>query len=237
MTTRSRTTSPDPQEVPDVPGSTPTLAVTDVHKSYGRHHVLRGVRMQLPPGCLAGVVGENGSGKTTLLRILSGHLSPDHGAVDHPGGLGYCPQHTVLNPAFTVAQHLRFFQVAHDLPTLDRARELMEVLNFTEYLHHRVSTLSGGTRQKLNLTLALMHDPPLLLLDEPYQGFDWDTYERFWALAAELSARGRSVLVVSHIAFDTGRFDVLWRLKGGVLVEDDRGGLASVPGAAAVAGG
>ncbi|MEV2275393.1 ABC transporter ATP-binding protein [Nocardiopsis sp. NPDC049922] len=227
-------------------GSLPYLTVVDVHKSYGRYHVLRGVRLELPPGCLAGVVGENGSGKSTLLRILAGRLAPDHGTVDHPGGLGYCPQHTVLNPAFTVAQHLRLFQVAYDLPTLDRAHELMDVLHYAEYLHHRVGTLSGGTQQKLNLTLALMHDPPLLLLDEPYQGFDWDTYERFWALAAELSRRGRSVLVVSHIAFDTARFDALWRLEGGVLVDGDReaahagaavpGGV-TVPGAVAVAGG
>ncbi|TDQ54370.1 ABC transporter ATP-binding protein [Actinorugispora endophytica] len=215
---------PDPtQKGQQVPDPLPTLQVNDVHKSYGAHHVLRGVDMELPPGRLAGVVGENGSGKSTLLRVLAGRLAPDRGTVAYPGGLGYCPQHTVLNPAFTVDQHLRFFQVAYDLPTLDRARELLDVLGFAGYRRHRVSALSGGTRQKLNLTLALMHDPPLLLLDEPYQGFDWETYERFWDLAAELRDRGRSVLVVSHIAFDTARFDVLWRLDEGRLADGTRG--------------
>ncbi|MDE3725175.1 ABC transporter ATP-binding protein [Nocardiopsis sp. N85] len=201
---------------------TTTLTVTDVHKSYGRRAVLRGIDMRVPPGSLAGVVGENGAGKSTLLRILAGRLSPDRGTVEHPDEVGYCPQRAVLNPAFTVAQHLRFFQVAYDLPTLDRARELTEDLNFTDYLDQPVGTLSGGTRQKLNLTLALMHDPPLLLLDEPYQGFDWETYERFWELAAGLARRGRSVLVVSHIAFDTARFDILWRIRDGVLAEGTR---------------
>ncbi|WP_326609763.1 ABC transporter ATP-binding protein [Streptomyces scopuliridis] len=200
-----------------MPPSAPTLHVGDLHKSYGDHHVLRGVELEVPPGRLVGVVGENGSGKSTLLRILAGRLTPDRGTVSFPGSLGYCPQHTVLNPAFTVDQHLRFFQVAYGLPDLERAHELLDILNFAAYRRHRVATLSGGTRQKLNLTLALMHDPPLLLLDEPYQGFDWDTYERFWDLAATLRDQGRSVLVISHIAFDTARFDQLWRLDGGLL--------------------
>ncbi|WP_130399152.1 ABC transporter ATP-binding protein [Nocardiopsis dassonvillei] len=210
----------------DAPAShTPTLRVRGVHKSYGRHRVLGGVDLELPPGCLGGVVGENGSGKSTLLRVLAGQLAPDRGTVSYAGRLGYCPQHTVLNPSFTVEQHLRFFQVAYDLPDLTLARELLETLSFAGYLRHRVGALSGGTRQKLNLVLALMHDPPLLLLDEPYQGFDWDTYERFWELAARLRDRGRSVLVISHIAFDTARFDRLWRLEHGrsVLVSADAG--------------
>ncbi|MFJ9553296.1 ABC transporter ATP-binding protein [Nocardiopsis sp. NPDC101807] len=215
----ARPASPRPGEAAPAPAAdTSTLSVRGVHKSYGHHRVLRGADLELPPGRLAGVVGENGAGKSTLLRILAGQLAPDRGEVAYAGRLGYCPQHTVLNPSFTVEQHLRFFQVAYDLPDLALAHELMEVLSFTGYRRHRVGALSGGTRQKLNLTLALMHDPPLLLLDEPYQGFDWETYERFWELAARLRDRGRSVLVVSHIAFDTTRFDRLWRLEQGCTV-------------------
>ncbi|WP_374116962.1 ATP-binding cassette domain-containing protein [Streptomyces sp. MNU76] len=93
----------------------------------------------------------------------------------------------------------------------------MDVLGFAEYLDERAGVLSGGTRQKLNVTLALMHDPQVLLLDEPYQGFDWDTYLRFWELASRLRERGRSVLVVSHLAYDTAPLDELWRLDGGRL--------------------
>jgi ABC-type multidrug transport system ATPase subunit len=216
VVTVAHPSSPPPEETAVAPASdTPTLLVRGVHKSYGHHRVLDGVDLELPAGCLGGVVGENGSGKSTLLRILAGQLAPDRGTVSYAGRLGYCPQHTVLNPSFTVEQHLRFFQVAYDLPDLALARELLEILSFTGYRRHRVGALSGGTRQKLNLVLALMHDPPLLLLDEPYQGFDWDTYERFWELAAHLRDRGRSVLVVSHIAFDTTRFDRLWRLERG----------------------
>ncbi|MET9416927.1 ABC transporter ATP-binding protein [Streptomyces klenkii] len=193
------------------------MEMTGVHHAYGRRKVLRGVDLTLRPGTLTGIVGENGAGKSTLLKILSGELRPDRGTVRHEGRFGYCPQHTVLNEALTVHQHLAFFRTAFALSDLGRARELMADLRFSEYAGDRVGTLSGGTRQKLNLTLALMHDPHVLLLDEPYQGFDWDTYQRFWEVATSLRDAGRSILIVSHLAYDAERLDELWRLDGGVL--------------------
>jgi ABC-type multidrug transport system ATPase subunit len=193
----------------------PALLVEDVHKSYARLCVLDGIDIELPRSCLGGVVGENGSGKSTLLRILAGQLAADRGRVSCPGGVGYCPQEPVLNPALTTSQHLRLFQVAYALPHLGRANELLDQLHFAADRRQRVDTLSGGTRQKLNLTLALMHDPTLLLLDEPYQGFDWETYQRFWELAGSLRDRGDSILMVSHISYEIGRFDQLWRLSSG----------------------
>ncbi|MFF0156087.1 ABC transporter ATP-binding protein [Streptomyces sp. NPDC005263] len=195
------------------------MDVRGVHHAYGRREVLRGIDLRLEAGVLAGVVGENGAGKSTLLKILSGELAPDRGTVTHEGGFGYCPQTAVLNDALTVRQHLDYFKVAYGLSDLGRAEEVMDALQFSEYADERTAVLSGGTRQKLNLTLALMHDPQVLLLDEPYQGFDWDTYQRFWDLARWLRDAGRSVLVVSHLAYDAERLDVLWRLDGGLLHE------------------
>ncbi len=193
------------------------MEVKDLHHAYRRHEVLRGVTLYLSPGVLAGIVGENGAGKTTLLKILAGELRPDRGTVRHQGRFGYCPQDVILNDALTVRQHLEFFRTAFELPDLRHAAEIMETLRFSEYADVRAGVLSGGTRQKLNLTLALMHDPQVLLLDEPYQGFDWDTYQRFWELAAQLRDAGRSVLVVSHLAYDIERLDNLWRLDSGTL--------------------
>ena len=78
----------------------------------------------------------------------------------------------------------------------------------------------GGTKQKLSLTLALMHDPPLLLLDEPYQGFDWQTYLAFWDLTGELRDRGHRDLVISHLVFEQERFDRICHLTGGRIEEE-----------------
>jgi ABC-2 type transport system ATP-binding protein len=82
-----------------------------------------------------------------------------------------------------------------------------------------VAELSGGTRAKLNLALALLAHPELLLLDEPYAGFDWDTYQRFWELTAERRAAGRSVLVVSHFVNEQERFDRIVEMRDGKTVQ------------------
>ncbi|MEV6181941.1 ABC transporter ATP-binding protein [Streptomyces sp. NPDC052016] len=193
------------------------LTVEHVAKSYGSRPVLRDACLEVARGRLVGVVGENGAGKTTLLRILSGDLRADAGTVRLDGTLGYCPQHPVLDEELTVRQHLRLFQIAHRLPRLDRAERLLSTLGLAGYHRQPVRTLSGGTRQKLNLVLALMHDPEVLLLDEPYQGFDWETYLRFWDIARDLRAAGRTVVIVSHLAYDSQRLDALYRLSDGRL--------------------
>ncbi len=147
------------------------LHAQNLYKSYGRRKVLQGVEFSVSPGMLVGIVGENGAGKSTLLRILAGALRPNRGEVFRRGALGYCPQQVVLNDALTANQHLDYFRAAYDGGDLHRADELIARLGYANYRTAVVGMLSGGTRQKLNLTLALMHRPDLLL-DEPYQGFD-----------------------------------------------------------------
>jgi ABC-type multidrug transport system ATPase subunit len=205
----------------DGTASAPVLRARDVHKSYGKRSVLRGAELTVAPGQLVGVVGENGAGKSTLLKILAGTLSPDRGEVSLSGALGYCPQEPVLNSALTVEQHLRYFAAAHRLPDLRRGRELLRLLGYERYAGTVAGELSGGTRQKLNLTLALLHDPGLLLLDEPYQGFDWETYVRFWDLVDELRSNRTAVVVITHLVFEQDRFDVLADLADGRLAPRD----------------
>jgi ABC-2 type transport system ATP-binding protein len=165
------------------------------------------------------VAGENGTGKTTLLRILAGDVPPDAGTVEISGRPGYCPQAVVLDEALTVDQHARYFQAAYGVSSPARAGELIERLGYAACRGQRAGTLSGGTRQKLSLTLALLHDPPVLLLDEPCQGFDWHTYLAFWDLAGELKAAGTATVVISHLVFEHERFDRICHLAGGRIEE------------------
>ena len=197
----------------------PVVSAHALAKSYGRHPVLRGVDLEVPAGSLVAVVGENGAGKSTLLKLLSGTLAPDSGSIAVRGSLGYCPQEPVLNGALTVDAHLRYFAAAYRLTSLARADELLATLGFEGYRRRTVDELSGGTRQKLNLALALVHDPDVLLLDEPYQGFDWETYLRFWDLVADLRERGSAVVVITHLVFEEERFDRLYELRDGRAVE------------------
>ncbi len=200
------------------------LEARHVRKAYRRHQVLRGVDLAVRPGQLVAVVGENGAGKSTLLKILAGTLAADGGEVRLAGTLGYCPQDPVLNDNLTVEAHLRYFAAARRLPSLHRAEELVRRLGYEQSLRQTAGELSGGTRQKLNLTLALAHDPDVLLLDEPYQGFDWETYLRFWDLADGLRARRRAIVIITHLVFEQDRFDVLADLAGGRLTPRERSG-------------
>jgi ABC-2 type transport system ATP-binding protein len=196
------------------------LAARGIRKSFGRRQVLTGLDLEVAAGELVAVVGENGTGKTTLLRILTGDLRPDAGSVSIAGRLGYCPQAVVLDEALTVDQNVRYFQAAYGIDRTDRAEELIERLGFAGCRGQRAGTLSGGTKQKLSLTLALMHDPPVLLLDEPYQGFDWQTYLAFWDLTGELRDKGTAAVVISHLVFEQDRFDRICHLRGGRIAEE-----------------
>jgi len=196
------------------------LVARGICKSFGRRRVLAGLDLEVAAGEMVAVAGENGTGKTTLLRILAGDLRPDAGSVAIRGRPGYCPQTAVLDEALTVDQNVRYFQAAYGIGRTGRAEALIERLGYAGCRDQRAGALSGGTRQKLSLTLALMHDPPVLLLDEPYQGFDWQTYLAFWEMAGELRDRGTATVVISHLVFEQERFDRICHLRDGRIEQE-----------------
>ena len=184
--------------------------------------VLSGASLMVCSGELVGLVGENGSGKSTLMQIVVGMLGRDGGHVERVGRLGYCPQVPMLWDKLTVDEHFALFARAYGLD--DEARdhsvgELLEELQFERYRSYRVEELSGGTRQKLNLALALMHDPAILLLDEPYSGFDWETYLRFWWMSERRRDAGMGILIVSHFLTERSSLNRVYALKDGKAVE------------------
>lgn len=186
--------------------------------------VLRGADLELRAGEAVGLVGENGSGKSTLMKIIVGDLAADDGVVSSEGRIGYCPQTPVLYDRLTCDEHLELFGEAYGMGGPDLAAassDMYETLGFGRWRDSRVDELSGGTKAKLNLALALLPDPEILLLDEPYAGFDWDTYQRFWAISKERRDRGRSLLIVSHLISDDAVFDRIYDLRDGRTVERD----------------
>lgn len=196
------------------------LQATHIAKTFARKKILRDVSINVAAGTLCGIVGENGSGKSTLLKIIVGEWKADAGTVLIDGKMGYCPQKELLFPLLTVEEHFQYFAAAYGITTQEQAAardRLLQHFHFEQYRHERVATLSGGTRQKLNLSLALLHQPALLILDEPYNGFDWDTYLRFWAYADELRAQGCAILVVTHLLAEKQRFDHIYDLVDGQL--------------------
>jgi ABC-2 type transport system ATP-binding protein len=202
----------------------PVLAAEDVHKRYGRKRILEGVSFEAHAGQLVAILGENGSGKSTLLRIVAGAERMDRGRVVRHGTSGYCPQDSVLYPHLTPDEHLELFACAYGLaPDIAQRRADALVLRFDLERHRRVvvDQLSGGTRQKLNLAIALLHDPSLLLLDEPYSGFDLETYRRFVAWADEAKRNGKCIVLVTHLVLERDRFDSVFTLRDGTIHAGD----------------
>lgn len=202
------------------------LLVEGVTKTFSRGiwparkhiDVLKGVDLQVHSGEMVGLVGENGSGKSTIMKIIVGLLGRDGGTVERRGKLGYCPQTPLVWDKLTVSEHFALFAKAYEMSedeTATSLEELLEELQFAKYRDYRVQDLSGGTRQKLNLSISLMHNPDLLLLDEPYTGFDWETYLRFWDLSEERRKRGMAILIVSHMTTENDRLDRVVHLRDG----------------------
>lgn len=218
------------EDEPLTSGVQPILEAHGIVKTYRRGlwprrrsvRVLRGAGVALWPGEVVGLVGENGSGKSTLMKILVGSLDRDGGQIKRAVRVGYCPQEPILYERLTCSEHFELFGRAYGMDAfeVERSRDaIYEALGFASYADARVAELSGGTRAKLNLGLALLPDPDLLLLDEPYAGFDWETYQRFWQLVAERRESGRSVLIISHFVTDEERFDRIVHLHEGRTVE------------------
>ncbi|MEU1925090.1 ABC transporter ATP-binding protein [Streptomyces albogriseolus] len=228
---------PKPTDAPHTSATEPArpsadravLEAAGVEKTYRRGlwpasrriPVLNGVDLTLAPGEVVGLVGENGSGKSTLMKILVGALPADAGTVTRSGRLGYCPQEPIVYERLTCDEHFELFGRAYRLsPEAERRsrKDIYASLGFERYAGTRADRLSGGTLAKLNLGLALLADPEVLLLDEPYAGFDFDTYLKFWDLVGQRRQAGRSVLIISHFVTDQERFDRIVQLRDGRAV-------------------
>jgi len=208
-------------------GSDIVLRAEGIEKTYDTWHpfgrtvdVLQGADMEIRAGEIVGIVGENGSGKSTLMQILVGALEADGGTVETSGTVGWCPQEPRLYDRLTVEETFHIFGEAYDMThqEIRAARDdFADRLDFERFLDYQVRHLSGGNRQKVNLSVALMHDPDVLLLDEPYTGFDWETYLSFWELTEQLTDDGVGIGIISHFINERERFDGIYELADGEL--------------------
>jgi len=204
------------------------LSVRGVGKSYKRRRVLDDVSFEVRRGEALAVIGENGAGKTTLLRICAGVLAADTGTVARPPRLAYCPQEAGLIENLTADEHVLYVGAGLGLDRAGAAARGGALLDWLRYPPDEAATvreLSTGTRQKLNLALALMSDGPLVLLDEPYQGFDRGTYENFWDHVGTWRDEGAAVVVVTHMLAELHRVTHVLELRtgGGWSLDGERG--------------
>ncbi|OLL15064.1 ABC transporter ATP-binding protein [Actinomyces oris] len=192
------------------PATPVVLRLTDVSARRGRRTVLSGVNLTIHRGEVVAVVGANGAGKSTLLQLCAGLLRASGGSIERTPNFGYAPQLDSLAPLLTVDEHLRLFGAARGIRqgrSISTGRRLLTRLGWTARGDQTAGTLSGGTQQKLNVALAQLNAPDLLLLDEPYQGLDALAYEDLWALISAWRTSGAGVLLVTHLLRDVDLVD------------------------------
>jgi ABC-2 type transport system ATP-binding protein len=192
------------------------IAARGISKRYGRRAVLDNVDLTVRAGEIVAVVGANGSGKSTLLKICAGLVGADRGTVTVDGTIGYCPQDAGLLPFLRPDEHFILYGAGRGLTrpqSRRRGRRLAAALAWTGGATTQARHLSGGTQQKLNVVLAALGDPDVILMDEPYQGFDHGSYVDFWDCLAGWRATGRSVVVVTHLLHELHRVDRVLTLE------------------------
>jgi ABC-2 type transport system ATP-binding protein len=186
------------------------LEIHNVAHSFGDSTALDGVSFDVAPGVITGLLGPNGAGKTTLLRIMLGVLSPDRGEVRYDGRRvsetdrrrwGYMPQERGLYPGMPAGDQVTHFGRLHGLSRRDatsKAHALLAELDLEDRWNDRADKLSGGMQQRLQLATSLVHDPSVIVLDEPFAGLDPLAVESLSETLRLRARGGRTVLFSSH---------------------------------------
>ncbi len=190
------------------------IEVRSLSKSYMGFSAVRSVSFDVSQGAVFGFIGPNGAGKTTTIRILATLLEPTSGSVkvdgldvlDEPEKvrrvIGYMPDDFGVYEGITVQEYLDFFAAAYGLPRKQRTRTVADVMQLTDLTQHEkklVAGLSKGMRQRLCLAKTLVHDPKVLILDEPANGLDPRARIELRVLLKELAAMGKTIVISSHI--------------------------------------
>jgi ABC-2 type transport system ATP-binding protein len=211
----------------------PAIEARQAGKRFGGDWVVRGLDFAVEPGSIFGLFGPSGAGKTTTLRLLLGLLAPDEGEIRvlgttpdrfsarTRGRIGYLPQLFVLYPELTTFQNLNLVASLYRLGWWRRRKSMRRVLELVELWPHRAKTartLSGGMQRRLELAAALVHEPELLVVDEPTAGIDPILRARFWEHFRGLRAQGRTLVVTSQYVTEAEHCDRIAVLAHGQII-------------------
>lgn len=212
-------------------GSGNAITISSLSKHYGSIRALDEATLEVPEGTVFGLVGPNGSGKSTLIKAICGVLKPDSGGIKVLGldasrdrcrirrSLGYMPQTPSLYEDLSPVENMRFFGGAHDPGDLDG--EIEEKLHLVQLYDRRndpLHTFSGGMKQRASLACAMLHDPRLLILDEPTAGVDPTLKQDFWQRFHELCDRGTTLFMSTNMMDEAMRCHKVAVIMGGRII-------------------
>lgn len=189
------------------------LELRNVHKRFGQVHALRGIDLTMDPGCIIGLLGPNGAGKTTTIKTILGLLRPDIGSVSvfgtnpmsHPAALervGYIGDYDTLYPTLTGRELLAFLCGIHKIPrtmAMERTEHYLKLFDLTAVANRLIRTYSSGNIRKLAIISGLIHEPDLVIADEPTVHLDPPAVRTLFNLFGNIGRRGGSVLMSTHV--------------------------------------
>lgn len=213
------------------------IHIEDVRKRYGSVTALDGVSLEVNRGELFGLIGPDGAGKSTLYRLLATLMTPDSGRITVCGLdsgkdyrkirtiIGYMPERFSLYPDLTVSENLHFFASLFGVSIKDNYELIAPVFGQLEkFPHRKAGALSGGMKQKLALSCALIHKPEVLLLDEPTTGVDAVSRSEFWEMLGSLRDRGITILVSTSYMDEATRCERIAMINRGRILQTDTPG-------------
>jgi ABC-2 type transport system ATP-binding protein len=209
------------------------LAIENLNKSYGDRPVLRDLNLNIQSGEIYGLLGQNGAGKTTTIDILCNLLTADSGKISINGEpvseatkllIGVAPQENLLYKSLSCEENLNFFARIYGLDRKQRryqVRHCLKAVNLTDRANSPVETLSGGMQRRLNIAVALVHQPKLVILDEPTTGLDIEARYEIWELIQRLRSEGITILLTTHLLDEAERLcQRIGILKNGIIVAE-----------------
>jgi ABC-2 type transport system ATP-binding protein len=192
----------------------PIITFENISKSFGKKKVIRQLTLSIHPHEIFGIIGRSGAGKSTLLKMLIGFYPVDSGRIFFHGkditnnaslmkrAVGFCTQENSFYQELTVAENLFYYGKLYGLSTKElkkRQQELLHLVELSSSTRTIAGHLSGGMKRRLDFALSLLHHPDMLVLDEPTTGLDPITETQIWELIKELSKKGVSIIVISHM--------------------------------------
>ncbi|MBW7473590.1 ABC transporter ATP-binding protein [Paenibacillus oenotherae] len=216
------------------PHSHAAVVLQGIIRKFGKRTVLDGITLTIQRGELFGLLGPSGSGKTTLVKLITGIDSADGGTVHMLGQqmprlsmlqrFGYMAQSDALYNDLTALQNLQFFAALYGLKgrqAMERINGAMEIVSLLPHLHKPVAAYSGGMKRRLSLAISLLHEPELLVLDEPTVGIDPVLRQSIWRELGAMRERGTTIILTTHVMDEADKCDRLALIREGKLTAVD----------------
>jgi ABC-type multidrug transport system ATPase subunit len=216
----------------EIPAAVGIISVSNLIKQFGRFAALRGVSAEFAAGRFYVILGDNGAGKTTLLRALAGLAQPTRGTVSIFGKspeeacreIGYMAHPSLLYDEMSGMENLRYFARLYDIAADGRCEQVIRSVRLDPELARPVGQYSQGMRQRMSLARAILHDPKILLLDEPFSNVDVHSAKEMVGLLTAMRDVGKTIFVVTHqAALLEGVADEFVWMQAGQIVERTRG--------------